>query len=85
MNTLELKSDILRMLVTTNDTSLLEAIKVILKKSLSQGRTPEQDWWDELNPEEQAELELAIQESFDEANLVSNEEVFKKYEAWMIK
>lgn len=83
MNTLELKSDILRMLVATNDTSLLEAIKVILKKSLSQGRTPEQDWWDELSPEEQAELELAIQESFDEANLVSNEEVFKKYEAWI--
>ena len=83
MNTLELKSDILRLLLATNDSSLLEAIKVILKKALSEGRTPEQDWWDDLSPEEQAELELAIQESFDEANLVSNEEVFRKYEAWI--
>lgn len=83
MNTLDLKNDILRLLAITNDASALETIKDILKKSLLKNRTLEKDWWEELSAEEQIELELAIQESFDETNLVSNEEVFKKYETWI--
>ncbi len=82
MSALALKNDILRLLALTDDVSALESIKLILKKSLPQNTPVSQDWWDELTAEEQVELELALQESFDQKNMVANEDVFKKYEAY---
>lgn len=37
-------------------------------------KNAEIDWWDELTPEQQAELRIAIDESFDENNWVSEED-----------
>lgn len=45
----------------------------------------ELDWWDELTPEQQEELLLAIEESEDEANLVSNEEAQAMIQSWLNK
>lgn len=39
--------------------------------------------WEKLSAEEQEELLISIEESKDEANLISNEEVMKKLEKWL--
>jgi hypothetical protein len=43
------------------------------------------DWWDELTPAQQAELQLAIDESYDESNLVSDEEAQAMFQQWLNK
>ena len=43
------------------------------------------DYWDELSETEKSELEKAIEESEDENNHVSHEEVMKKYKKWLGK
>ncbi len=43
----------------------------------------EPDWWDELAPEQQNELLLAIKESKDEANLVSEEDAQAMIQEWL--
>jgi hypothetical protein len=43
------------------------------------------DWWDELTPAQQAELQLAIKESEDESNLVSDEEAQAMIKSWLNK
>ncbi|MEK7254675.1 MAG: hypothetical protein AAB316_08025 [Bacteroidota bacterium] len=43
----------------------------------------EPDWWDELSPEEQKELETAIQESYDKQNWVSHEEATTMINQWL--
>lgn len=45
----------------------------------------ETDWWDELSPAEQAELQAAIDESYDECNLVSEEEAEAILDSIMVK
>ena len=42
-------------------------------------------FWDDLNPEEKAEIMEAYEESKDPANLVSHEEVKRNYEQWLTK
>ena len=39
--------------------------------------------WDTLSKEDQEELLISIEESKDEANLISNEEVLKSLEKWL--
>ena len=41
------------------------------------------DWWDELTPEQQAELQLAIDESYDESNWVSEEDAQAMIQSWL--
>lgn len=43
------------------------------------------DLWSDLTEEEQADIKAAIDESEDEANLISHEEVKKKYAKWLTK
>ena len=45
----------------------------------------ELDWWDELTPEQQSELQIAIDESYDESNLVSEEEAQAMIQSWLNK
>jgi hypothetical protein len=42
------------------------------------------DWWDELTPEQQTDLDLAMEEIKNPANLVSNEEALKLFERWKV-
>ncbi|MBK8563391.1 MAG: hypothetical protein IPN76_08585 [Saprospiraceae bacterium] len=43
------------------------------------------DWWDELTPAQQEELQLAIDESYDESNLVSDEDAQAMIQSWLNK
>lgn len=43
------------------------------------------DSWSDLAPEEQAEILEAYEESKDPANLISHEEVMRKYHKWLTK
>jgi hypothetical protein len=83
MNVLELKNDILYLLYSTNSQQALMLVRAILAKTVERPGEPMHDWWDELTPEQQADLDVAIEESFHEENLVDNEIVFKKYEKWL--
>ncbi len=80
MKVLELKNAILSDLADVNDEQSLLRIYRYLSKILQRESS---DWWDDLTPEQQAELDAAIEESFHEENLVDNEVVFKKYEKWL--
>jgi len=55
----------------------------IMKNTAS--TTAEPDWWDELTPEQQEELLVAIEESEDEDNLVSNEDAQAMFQLWLNK
>jgi hypothetical protein len=79
MKVLELKNAILSDLADVNDEQSLLRVYRYLSKILQRESS---DWWDDLTPEQQAELDAAIEESFHEENLVDNEVVFKKYEKW---
>ncbi len=41
--------------------------------------------WDNLTEEQKEELQIAYEESFDPANLISHEEVKKSHEKWLKK
>lgn len=43
------------------------------------------DFWDDLAPEEQAEILEAYEESEDESNLIPNEVVRQRYAKWLTK
>lgn len=43
------------------------------------------DFWDDLTPEEQAEILEGYEESKDPANWISHDEVKRKYEQWLTK
>ena len=43
------------------------------------------DLWNDLAPEEQAEILEAYEESKDPANLISHQEVMRKYDKWLTK
>lgn len=43
------------------------------------------DFWNDLSPEEQADILEAYKESEDESNLISNEVVKQRYAKWLTK
>ena len=83
MNALELKGSIIDTIARVNDLALLDELNQLVHKfiKLKQGT----DWWDELTPEQQEELQLAIEESDDESNLVSEEEANEMIQKWLSK
>ena len=83
MNALELKGSIIDTIARVNDLALLDELNQLVHKfiKLKQGT----DWWDELTPEQQKELQLAIEESDDESNLVSEEEANEMIQKWLSK
>lgn len=83
MSVLELKNDILSLLASTDNQHALATVRAILARVAEIPAGSKGDWWDDLTPEQQAELDAAIEESFHEENLVDNEVVFKKYEKWL--
>ncbi len=73
MNTLELKGGMLNMISRVEDEAVLrhlfDAITAIIAENW--GEVPD------LSPEQEAELELAIEETYNPDNLVDHEEVMK--------
>ena len=50
-----------------------------------ESKKEELDWWDELTPEQQVELQLAIDESYDESNWVSEADANVMIQSWLNK
>jgi hypothetical protein len=71
----DIKNDLHRMVVETNDTEILARVRAFFT-SLRK----ETDWWDELSEEDIALIELGEQQ-LDEGITVTNEDVRAKVEA----
>ncbi len=83
MNTLELKGSIIDTVAKVNDLALLDELNQLVHKFIKLKQ--DTDWWDELTPEQQKELQLAIDESDDETNLVSEEDANEMIQKWLSK
>ena len=83
MSIFELRGEITTMISKLDDKDLLlllrNQVAKALKGELGQGAS---DWWDELTPEQQADLDLALEEIKDPSNLVSHDEALKFLEKW---
>lgn len=82
MSVLELKGSLHEMIASIEDEALLSQLQEIIHDFVAQSQE-ETDFWDELSSEEQKELKAALEESEDERNLVSHEEVMQKYAKWL--
>jgi hypothetical protein len=78
-NELELKGYILSLIEKVKDRAQLllfvEAANDILEV--------ENDWWDELSPQQQLELDEALAECEDPTKLISHEEATKQINSWL--
>ena len=77
MSTAQLKNDLHRLIVETDEPSVLAMVIAYFKK-LRQGED-----LDELTDEQNLELELAIEETYHEENLVDHDIVMKRYDKWL--
>lgn len=84
MSNLELKGNILEMIAHIDDRDILEELKEIIT-DLMEVDNNEDDFWNEIGDFEKNELMAAIEEGKHEENLVSHEEVMKKYSKWLEK
>jgi len=67
MNILELKGSLLQLIANVKDEALLLDVYQIITDRFQQH---DKDWWDELNKSQQKELDTAINESYEDKNLV---------------
>ncbi len=84
MSTLELKGGLYDMISKINDKKLLIQLQKIVEEVFEQN-LDNSDFWDSLSQNQQKELEKAIRESKDDANLVDHEAVLNKYKQWQKK
>lgn len=79
-----LKADILDMLEQVDKQPTLEKIQRYVARALKK-EAAEYDWWNELTPEQQADLDAGILEIENPENLVSDEEAQKMFARWISK
>jgi hypothetical protein len=84
MSVLELKGELHDMLAQVNEESQLRQVRTLLLNFLTQ-KNGDKTYPDGLAKEQYEELLLAIEASEDEANLISSEVMFKRYEQWLGK
>lgn len=56
----------------------------ILKEFLALKQAKQSDWWDEISPEERAEIEEGLAQA-DRGDVTAHEEVMEKYKKWLSK
>ena len=81
MSVLELKGELHDMLAQVNEESQLQQVRTLLLNLLTH-KNSGKTYPDGLTKEQYEELMLAIEESDDEANLISSKEMFKRYEQY---
>lgn len=81
MTITEIRSQFHTLIDEVDNPQLLERFMEILRESA----TTKTKLWDTLTDEQREGVLAAYEESKDEANLVSNEEVMKKYSKWLKK
>ena len=84
MSTLEIKGGLHELIVRINDKKLLMMLQEIILEIVSQ-KEATTDFWDELPIEKQKELDEALVDIESEENLISQEQVFQKYQKWLKK
>jgi len=84
MKSLELKGGILELVSKINDAEVLKELKSVILEFIEQ-RKDNSDFWDDLTSEQQKELEIAIKESFDEKNWISEKDANKQIDLWLNK
>lgn len=77
MNVLNLKSDIHSLIDKINDINVLNAIKVLLSRQVS-----ETDFWDEIPEAVKESIERGIEQER-KGETKPHEEVMKKYKKWL--
>ncbi len=82
MNILELKGGLHDLIAKIEDEELLQRMYEAVLKVVHQN-LDKADFWDELSPEQQQELEDSLKASEDETNWVAHETVMKKYSQWL--
>ncbi len=82
METIELKSELHRLIDELDNRNLLDDCYEEIKKAVAVSKNK---IWDTLTEEQKQEVMLSYQESEDEGNLVDHETVMKKYDQWRIK
>ncbi len=80
MSVLELKGSILEMVSHIQNEDTLKRLMLLFKKTVAE---EEIDWWDELSPEIQAELEISLAECDDPTKLIAHADVMKMSEQWL--
>ena len=79
MNLLTLKGGLYELISRIEDEALLIQLQNVVKEVIEENKS---DFWDELDSEQQAALEKALQESQQEENLVTHQLVLNKYQQW---
>jgi|GEM_PF-1651842 len=79
---LEIKNRMLQLISEVNDQPTLELLLGLFFKVVKE-KEVEPDWWDELSPELQAQLDAAMEEINDPKNLVSDVEARKMLARWL--
>ncbi len=74
MGTIELKSNIHKIVDSIQSEQLLQSVYDFLKE----GETTNGRLWDSLNENQRREVMLAFEESEDEGSLIHNNDVFRK-------
>ncbi len=77
----EVKDEILELLAKEKNLVHLEQIRAYMAALVEEEQKV--DWWDELSPEQQADLDLAMEEINDPKNLVSDTEARKMLKKWL--
>ncbi len=82
MSTLEIKGGMYDMISKVNDEKLLQELYELISDIITENMSAT-DFWDELSEDQQKELEKAIEESYDDNNLIKHETVVRKYKKWL--
>jgi hypothetical protein len=82
MSTLELKGRMYELISKINDEEVLIKLYEMIGEVITQN-LEKTDFGDELTEQQQTELELAIQESYDESKLTAHHIVVEKYSKWL--
>ena len=77
MSTAQLKNDLHRLIVETDEPTVLAMVIAYFKK------LRQEDELDGLTAEQYAELQLAIEETYHEENLVDHDIVMQRYDKWL--
>mgnify|MGYP006923711056 FL=1 len=75
MNIETTKLELMKLLLNTQKESVLEKIKDIFQKESSQ------DWWEEMNEEEQQDIEVGLKEAQNDL-VKSHQDVMKLFDEW---
>lgn len=82
MSTLEIKGGLYEIISKVNDEKLLMQLYELISDIVTQNLS-DTDFWDDLSDDQKEELANAIQESYDDKNLLEHETVINKYKKWL--